>query len=152
MNTTTSRPIQVSKINERWWTAVQLQGQAQLPVTVMVGGSTWQEVVASIDASKAAGIIDKDTIVIVNEDAAYRYEIVKDEWQPDGLDCQHPLCERFHANGCPEPAWRTEWVILDKHTGVRADFNHGETYKRRRDAVAALDAHLLRLEGQNGNA
>lgn len=88
--------------------------------------------------------------VAITEDAAFKYEIVKEEWQPDGLDCEHPLCERFHTNGCPEPAWRTEWVIIDKQTGERADFNYGETYKLRRDAVAALKAHIQRLKNRIG--
>lgn len=75
-----------------------------------------------------------------------RYRVEKDQWRPDGLDCTHPYCDRFHANGCPEPGLRTEWFILDTVTGERAEFDQAETYDLKRDATAALRRHLQRLE------
>lgn len=72
-----------------------------------------------------------------------RYTIEKDEYTPDGLDCTHPLCDRFHRNGCPTPT-RVEWTIIDNLTGARADINYQATYERKRDAVAALNAFLSR--------
>lgn len=71
-----------------------------------------------------------------------RYEIHKEEWRPDGMDCQHPLCERFHTRGCPEPRLRTEWVIIDTLTGDRAAIAGGQTYSTKREAKAALAKHL----------
>lgn len=72
---------------------------------------------------------------------ANRYIIEKDEYTQDGLDCTHPLCDRFHRKGCPTPK-RIEWVIIDTTTGRRADINHQATYSHKRDAVAALQKFL----------
>ncbi len=78
---------------------------------------------------------------------SHRFKIVKEQWVPDGIDCEHPLCERFHAKGCPEPALRTEWLIIDPETEERANFWDGEaTYPLKREAVASLNKHLAREE------
>lgn len=74
-----------------------------------------------------------------------RYVIEKDEYIPDGLDCTHPLCDRFHRNGCPTPT-RVEWLIIDNSTGNRANINNQNTYRRKRDAVAALNVFLARQD------
>ena len=82
-------------------------------------------------------------------DLRKRFRIERDEWRPDGIDCEHPLCERFHANGCPEPGLRVEYVIIDTVTGNRAECdNWAETYTLRRDAKATLDRWIKSvLEG-----
>lgn len=76
------------------------------------------------------------------------FEVVRVEWELHGIDCEHPLCERFHpqrrVNGervcaAPDPV-RKQWEIM--HRGERE--GQCEGYATRRDAVAAA----LRLHRQ----
>lgn len=72
-----------------------------------------------------------------------RFVPVKDEYQPDGLDCTHPYCERFHANGCPPAGIRVEWYVLDTETGERASITAlSDTHRLKRDAQRAIDRYL----------
>lgn len=68
-------------------------------------------------------------------------EITRVEWELHGIDCEHPLCERFHpqrrVNGewvcaAPDPV-RIQWEIM-----LRGE-RHGqcEGYATKRDAIAA---------------
>lgn len=79
------------------------------------------------------------------------FEIKKETWELHGIDCEHPLCERFHPQrrvdgylvcAAPDPV-RTQWEIYER--GQR----HGqcEGYATRRDAVAAalrINRHYIR--------
>lgn len=61
---------------------------------------------------------------------------VKDEWVMQ--ECEHPMCERFHKNGCPQVK-RVEWFIADSSTGLRTDINYlSGLYDRKRDALEAI--------------
>ena len=72
------------------------------------------------------------------------FAIIKDEWWMEGAACEHALCEKFHSkNGCPEVR-RVEWLILEIATGKRMGW--GDAYQLRRDAVSALEAHLIWME------
>ncbi len=76
------------------------------------------------------------------------FEIIKDTWEPDGLDCEHPLCERFHAKGCPPPAKRTEWYIIRKSTdsGRANTWDQCQPFDLKRDAVKSLKYWLTHCE------
>ena len=78
-----------------------------------------------------------------------RFTIIKNEWIPDGIECDHPLCDPLHkrwhdAKGeCEKPLYarpRIEWVVWDTTRNERA-FN-GESFDRRKDAVAYLQRML----------
>lgn len=74
------------------------------------------------------------------------FEVVQVEWELHGIDCEHPLCERFHPQrrvrgewvcAAPDPV-RKQWEIM--HCGERE--GQCEGYATRRDAVsAALRIH-----------
>lgn len=73
-----------------------------------------------------------------------RFIIKRDEWSPDGMECEHPLCETMHKrwhdrNGwCKKPAAkRVEYVIIDTHTDDRPN-RCSDGYALKREAVAAL--------------
>lgn len=80
-----------------------------------------------------------------------RYIIKRDEWIPDGMECEHPLCETMHKrwhdrNGwCKKPAGkRVEYVIIDTHTDDRPNgYDCGFALKR--DATSELRLLLSRL-------
>jgi hypothetical protein len=85
-----------------------------------------------------------------------RYIITKDEWTPDAMDCDHPLCDPLHKQWhvktgaykdqwyCDKPAApRVCWQVIDTTTGNVADLGDHETeYARKKDAVAALNFYL----------
>ena len=71
-----------------------------------------------------------------------QFAIVKDEFMQDNLDCEHPLCERFHQKGCP-PIRVVQWLVIDLKTNDRV--GRGEAYELRRDAVEVLNNHLSNI-------
>lgn len=83
-----------------------------------------------------------------------RYKVVKEMWTPDGMDCEHPLCESIHKPYhertrhfpywfCNKPmAERTEWGINDTETGKHITVDGETRFDLKRDAVKALEWHL----------
>ena len=80
------------------------------------------------------------------------YKVVKQVWTPDGLECEHPLCERLHKPWhvregnkwyCDKPAGeRTEWIIIDDVSGEQlVDWAGHCCWDLKRDAVKALKNH-----------
>ena len=65
-----------------------------------------------------------------------RYEAVKDIYEVPF--CEHPLCEKFHKNGCPTVT-RTEWIIIDTTTGERGDLEYSGSYDLKRDAMKVIN-------------
>lgn len=78
------------------------------------------------------------------------YKIVKQEWTPEGMDCEHALCDPLHkpyhkrsAHGlgwyCDKPqAPRVEWLIEDTETGEPIEIDGVLSYELKRDATKAL--------------
>ena len=90
------------------------------------------------------------------------YKVVKQVWTPDGLECEHSLCERLHKPWhvregnkwyCAKPAGeRTEWLIIDDETGENLEtWFVQHSYDLKRDAVKALKSHLEILAREAGN-
>lgn len=81
-----------------------------------------------------------------------RFVIKRDEWRPDGMECEHPLCETIHKNWhdlrtgwCKKPAGkRVEYVIIDTQTDDRPN-ECCDGYPLKREAVAALILFLTRM-------
>lgn len=80
-----------------------------------------------------------------------RFVIKRDEWIPDGMECEHPLCETMHKrwhdrNGwCKKPAAkRIEYVVVDTHTDERVH-QCSDSYQLKRMAVLELTLFLNRL-------
>jgi hypothetical protein len=80
------------------------------------------------------------------------FKVIKEQWTPDGMDCEHPLCERLHKpfhkrDGqswyCAKPSGvRTEWQIVDDETGERLETDSGYyCWDLKRDAVQVLRRH-----------
>lgn len=61
------------------------------------------------------------------------FVLTHETYIPD-IDCEHPMCDQFHKRGCPEPALRSGWYIIDRATGYRSDHASDE-YERRADAI-----------------
>lgn len=80
-----------------------------------------------------------------------KYEIVKEIWDDQDRDCEHPLCDtvhrRFRRYNKPCPVGkRVEWQIYDTTTGERVDLDvFFGPYSRKKDAVAAIAARIARL-------
>lgn len=82
------------------------------------------------------------------------YKVIKQMWTPDGMECEHALCDPLHKpyhkrHGlgwyCDKPmAERTEWIIVDTATGEPLLINGELRYDLRRDAVKALNEHISR--------
>ena len=62
-----THPIIVREVSRGWWSAIQQQGSAGLPVTVADGKSSPELVLHSIRCRKAVGWIAADVEVIVEE-------------------------------------------------------------------------------------
>lgn len=93
------------------------------------------------------------------------YKVIKQVWTPDGLVCEHSLCETLHkpwrkrdGNSwyCAKPAGeRTEWFIHDDETGEPLHhWSIDPAYDLKRDAVSALKRYfeILARESQPTNA
>lgn len=59
--------------------------------------------------------------------------LIHETYSPN-IDCEHPMCDQFHRNGCPEPGIRSGWYIMDRETGYRSSHASDE-YERRADAI-----------------
>jgi hypothetical protein len=71
------------------------------------------------------------------------FELVKDEWDRDGLGlvCDHPLCDRLHKTECPVPGGRiwVSWIFVDAVTGERnVPWQISDNFDRKRDAQEAF--------------
>ena len=65
-----------------------------------------------------------------------RFIAVKEEWVDDFAECDHKLCSRFHANGCP-PKNKSEWIIIDITTNERPTM-FSQSFELKRDTKNAL--------------
>jgi hypothetical protein len=81
-----------------------------------------------------------------------KYKVIKTEWTPDGMDCEHALCDPLHKRWhkrsglswyCAKPmAPRTEWLIQDTETDEFITVNGEGRFDLRRDAVEALKEYM----------
>lgn len=81
------------------------------------------------------------------------YKVIKQMWTPDGMECEHALCDPLHKPYhkhwgqypfwyCDKPAAeRTEWIIVDTATGEPLLISGELRYDLKRDAVNALKYH-----------
>ena len=81
------------------------------------------------------------------------YKIVKQVWTPDGMECEHALCDPLHkayhvSYGynrwyCNKPmAPRTEWIIENTETNRFIDIDGVGRFDLKRDAVKALKYYI----------
>lgn len=83
----------------------------------------------------------------------HRYSAVKDEFDVNQYDCEHPLCDRLHKRWirggiCHKPrAPRVVWIVVDNTTDERAEGHLGDAFATKRDALAAINHQLLLNEG-----
>ena len=86
------------------------------------------------------------------------YKVIKQMWTPDGMECEHALCDPLHKpyhkrsvelrQGwyCDKPmADRTEWIIVDTATGEPLLISGELRYDLKREAVKALKWHLTTI-------
>lgn len=83
------------------------------------------------------------------------YKVIKQMWTPDGMECEHSLCDPLHKPYhrrcgsypfwyCDKPtAERTEWIIVDTATGEPLLISGELRYDLKRDAVNALKYHNI---------
>lgn len=86
------------------------------------------------------------------------YKVIKQMWTPDGMECEHALCDPLHKPYhertrifpfwfCNKPmAERTEWIIVDTATGEPLLIDGELRYDLKRDAVNALKYHTIRKQ------
>ena len=89
------------------------------------------------------------------------YKVIKQQWTPDGMECEHALCDPLHKpyhkrsvelrQGwyCDKPrADRIEWLIEDTATGECLTISGVLSYDLKRDAVKALKEYMSRNVAQ----
>lgn len=82
------------------------------------------------------------------------FKIIKQEWDPSTMDCEHKLCDPLHKpwwdeDGCclKPRALRIEWIIVDAETEERP-YRYpfpaflSEAYATKREAQLALDRYI----------